>query len=326
MDFKQLEYFVLVAQQGSFSRAAAMLGLGQPFLSRQIRQLEIELSKHLFHRNGRGTQLTDEGERFLLFAEDTLQNLEAAKQALSHTEAELTGRVVVGLPPSLGRVLTIPLVQAFSERFPKSKVTIAEALSRSLHERLVAEKIDMALMYDPVMSPLARVEPIVAEPLYLIVRRTDEPSNVPVPFSQLVRYPLIFPCEPHPVRGLVVAEAERQGMTLDIRYDIDSVEAIMAMVDKGWGATVAPRNLVRAGMQAQGLLVTPLIDPVVTGEVALVTSTRRPANLLVSKATDVLREVAIAVLRDNADGRWDMHWRNNTYSLGQASWGDCRSA
>ena len=102
MDFKQLEYFVRVAEHGSFSRAAAALGVGQPFLSRQVRQLELELRKTLFHRHGRGIVLTDAGEQFSLFARSVLQQLDAATQVLSRSESEITGRVVIGLPPLAG--------------------------------------------------------------------------------------------------------------------------------------------------------------------------------------------------------------------------------
>lgn len=297
MDFKQLEYFVRVAEHGSFSRAAAALGVGQPFLSRQVRQLELELRKTLFHRHGRGIVLTDAGEQFSLFARSVLQQLDAATQVLSRSESEITGRVVIGLPPSLGRVLTVPLVRAFNERFPLAKLTIVEALSMALYERLISDKLDAALMYDPVVSSLTDIEPIVREPLCLILRRTDDSEeSKPLAFSRLAEHRLIFPSEPHPLRMLVEAEATRQNITLDIAFEIDGVEAIVALVNKGFGAAVVPYNLVRAGMQSHELRIHPLVEPVIGGVIALVTHSRRPPTLLTTKTVDLLRQTAADTL------------------------------
>ncbi|MDX3905238.1 MAG: LysR family transcriptional regulator [Pigmentiphaga sp.] len=297
MDFKQLEHFVRVAEHGSFSRAAAALGVGQPFLSRQIRQLEVELRKTLFHRHGRGIALTDAGEQFCLFARSVLQQFDAATQVLSRSETEITGRVVVGMPPSLGRVLTVPLVRAFSERFPLARLTIVEALSMTLYERLISDKLDAALMYDPSVSTLTEIEPIVREPLCLILRKTEESGDSkPLAFSHLAEHRLIFPTEPHPLRTLVETEATRQGIALDIAFEIDGVEAIVALVDKGFGAAVVPYNLVRAGMQSTELRICPLVEPVIAASIGLVTHSRRPPTLLTTKTVDLLRQTAADTL------------------------------
>ncbi len=297
MDFKQLENFVRVAEHGSFSRAAAAMGVGQPFLSRQVRQLEVELRKTLFHRHGRGIALTDAGEQFCLFARSVLQQFEAATQVLSKSETEITGRVVVGLPPSLGRVLTVPLVRAFSERFPLARLTIVEALSMALHERLIADKLDAALMYDPTPSSLTEIAPIVREPLCLILRKTPEDSeSKPLAFSNLARHRLIFPCDPHPLRALIEAEAGRRGVELNIALEIDGVEAIVALVEEGFGAAVVPYNLLRAGMQSKDVRICPLIEPMVGGVIAIVTPSRRPPALLATKTVDLLRQTAASTL------------------------------
>ncbi|GGX06975.1 LysR family transcriptional regulator [Pigmentiphaga litoralis] len=311
MDFKQLEYFVRVAEHGSFSRAAAALDTGQPFLSRQVRQLEVELRKNLFHRHGRGIVLTDAGEQFLAFAKSVLQQYEAASQALSKAEADITGRVVVGLPPSLGRVLTVPLVRAFSARFPQARLTIVEALSTSLHERLVADKIDATLVYDPVASSLTQVERLVTEPMCLILRKSPENAGLStVSFSQLADHSLIFPCEPHPLRSRVDAEASRQGFELDVAFEIDGVASIEALVGNGLGAAVVPYNVLRAGLHASQhadeLLICPLVDPIMSSSICLVTASRRPPTLLATKMVDMLRQVALdtLVLPDDAREAW----------------------
>src|SRR6516225_2238973 len=129
MNLRQIESFIHVAESGSFSHASAIVGLTQPAVSRQVGSLERELRLRLLHRNGRGVVLTDAGERFLIYARGILHQLEGARHAVTGDEADLTGKVAIGLPPSLGQVLTLPLVKVFRERYAGAELAIVEALS-----------------------------------------------------------------------------------------------------------------------------------------------------------------------------------------------------
>ena len=113
MDLKQLEYFRHVAELGSFTRAASFLSVVQPALSRQVRQLEVELGQNLFERNGRGVALTDAGTRLLEHTRGILLQVGRARQELEDQKNGDSGHFVLGLPPSLGRSVTVPLVKAF---------------------------------------------------------------------------------------------------------------------------------------------------------------------------------------------------------------------
>jgi DNA-binding transcriptional LysR family regulator len=144
MNLRQIESFVHVAESGSFSRASAQIGLTQPAVSRQVSALEAELRFKLLHRNGRGVLLTDAGRRFLMYAKGILHQLEGARHAVTGSEADLAGKVAIGLPPSLGQVLTLPLVKAFRERYRAAELTIMEALSVPLQDRPVAAGDDRA--------------------------------------------------------------------------------------------------------------------------------------------------------------------------------------
>src|SRR6202790_2017718 len=103
MDLKQLEYFRHVAELGSFTRAASFLSVVQPALSRQVRQLEVELGQNLFERNGRGVALTDAGARLLEHTRGILLQVSRARQELEDQKSGDSGHFVLGLPPSLGR-------------------------------------------------------------------------------------------------------------------------------------------------------------------------------------------------------------------------------
>jgi len=147
MDLKQLEYFVHVAEFGSFTRSSRYLKVAQPALSRQVRALEVELRQTLFKRNGRGVTLTEPGQRLLEHARGIVQQVQRARLDLEQQRGALSGRLVIGLPPSVSRVLTGPLVRAFRERFPNAAFSIVEGLSDHLMERLAVGRVDFALVY-----------------------------------------------------------------------------------------------------------------------------------------------------------------------------------
>ena len=103
MNFKQLEYFVHVAELGSFSKAALVLDIAQPALSRQVRSLETDLRETLLLRNGRGVVLTEAGQRLYEHGVNILQALAQAQDDMGASRDEPVGRITIGLPPSVGR-------------------------------------------------------------------------------------------------------------------------------------------------------------------------------------------------------------------------------
>src|SRR5690349_23825510 len=103
MDVKQLDYFVHVADLGSFTKAASLLSVAQSALSHQVRQLEIELDQTLLHRNGRGVTPTDAGRRLLAHARGILMQVRRARDELANSRDALVGHVILGMPPTIAR-------------------------------------------------------------------------------------------------------------------------------------------------------------------------------------------------------------------------------
>src|SRR5690606_13061716 len=168
MNLRQLEYFVQVAELGSFSRAARLLGLAQPALSRQVRALETDLRETLLLRNGRGVELTDAGRRLFDHAVAILQHVAHARDDMGAQRDEPVGRIVVGLPPSLGRQLTLPLIDAFRSELPRARLAIVEGLTAHIAEWIATGRVDLALLHNPEAAPELEITPVLEEMLCLV--------------------------------------------------------------------------------------------------------------------------------------------------------------
>src|SRR4051794_21568803 len=204
MDLKQLEYFVRVAELGSFTRAAIELDVAQPALSRQVRLLEVELRQNLLVRNGRGAVPTEAGKLLLDHGRGILHQVERAREDLGRLRGGLAGRVAVGLPSSVARVLTVPLTRSFREQLPEARLSISEGLSSGLQEGLVGGRLDIAVLYNAQPSREVDVTPLLEEDLLLVQARPpglhEDPPPGPVPLEEVARLPLVIPTRPNAIR------------------------------------------------------------------------------------------------------------------------------
>src|SRR6202167_5837144 len=205
MDLTQLEYFRHVAELGSFTRAASFLSVVQPVLSRQVRELEVELGQNLFERNGRGVVLTDAGSRLLEHTRGILTQIGRARQELEDQRNGDSGHFALGLPPSLGCSVTVTLVKAFGKQLPNAELVTVEGLSSYILEWLTVGRVDCALAYNTNGSGTVDVQPLLDDQLFLIApieARADSRSSrhKSITLEQLADHPLIIPSRPHAMR------------------------------------------------------------------------------------------------------------------------------
>src|SRR3989454_6819780 len=157
MDLRQLDYFVHVADLGSFSKAASLLSIAQSALSTRVRKLEVELKQPLLHRNGRGVTPTDAGKRLLQHARGILMQVDRTREELAEFRSTPSGHVVIGLPPTMARLLTVPVLKDFRGHFAEASIGIMEGLSASIVEWLTTGRIDIGLVFNPAPSPAVEI-------------------------------------------------------------------------------------------------------------------------------------------------------------------------
>ena len=281
MDLKQMEYFVRVAESGSFTRAALMLEVAQSSLSRQIRLLEVELRQNLFYRNGRGADLTDAGKRFFEHARAMLESAERARSDLSELGDDPTGRIVIGLPPRVARTLAAPLVQAFRQRFPRASICISEALSTALHEWLLLGRIELALLFGAIPSPQLELKSLFREEM-LLVGHADETPVLPgtVKFAQLADYPLILPQMPNATRVQLESVCRKTGTTLNVPVELDTVQAILELILLRQGYGIIPESAVITSPRRRELRTAHVQKPGLWSQIVLASSRQRPMTKL----------------------------------------------
>lgn len=146
MDFKQVTYFIAIAEKSSFSGAAAYVRIAQPALSTQIANLEAELGVSLFDRHGRGVTLTPAGQIFLQHAYEIVRRIEAARMAVRDAGTEPTGGITIGLPMSTSTILAIPIIERVRARYPKIELCVVDGMSGDILKWLREGRLDLAVL------------------------------------------------------------------------------------------------------------------------------------------------------------------------------------
>lgn len=290
MDLKQIEYFVRVAELGSFTRASVALNIAQPALSRQVRLLEVELRQNLLIRNGRGANTTEAGKMLLEHGRGILHQVQRAREDLGRVRGGLAGRVAVGLPTSVAKVLTVPLIRAFKERMPEASVSISEGLSVAMQEGLAVGRLDIAVLYNPVAAPDIELQELLEEDLVLVqheLLRSKE--GQPISMRDLAAVPLIIATRPNALRNLVESEMGAVGKRPLIALEIDGVAVILDLVADGAGSAVLPANAVRTSAHPERYAMRPVSG--LRSRLSLATSAQRPATLTQRAMQDLIIEM-----------------------------------
>lgn len=299
MDLKQLEYFVRVAEHGSFSKASTVLDVAQPALSRQIRNLEVELKEFLFVRSGRGVALTPAGQRLFEHSVAILQLAQRAKVDLAAEHDVPVGRVVVGLPPSISRVLTVPLIEHFKQQLPSCELAVVEGLSSHIIEWVTSGRVDVGLAYNPEAQAGVDIRPLRREPLGLVVPAASGSRQHALPtlsMKDLPRYPLILPERMHAIRRLLETRAQHAGIKLTIAWEVSSIPAIIDLVLAGHGYAVLTASAVAASARGSDLILRPIVAPRTISVLCTVHSAARRPTPLTRHVSDKLAALAGSAL------------------------------
>jgi DNA-binding transcriptional LysR family regulator len=245
-ELRHLRYFIAVAEELHFGRAAARLGIAQPPLSQQIRRLETRLGVELFRRTRRSVELTDGGAALLPAARDLLSHAARVEQTVRRSATGTTGTIQMGFVGSAAYELLPTLLRRFRERYPEASVVPAEL---STTEQIAAIKrggLDAGLVRLPVESHEVATLRLVEEPIVIAL-----PDFHPLATKR--RLPLVaLADEPFvmwgrrlnpPFHDEVIAACHEAGFSPNVVQEAGEMPTIVSLVAAGLGVSLVPASM-----------------------------------------------------------------------------------
>ncbi|AXS39767.1 LysR family transcriptional regulator [Breoghania sp. L-A4] len=300
IELRALRYFVCIAEEKSFTRAASRLRVAQPALSRQIRKLEEDLQVELFIRHVRGVELTEAGEILLSRAYVIFNQLQQTHHDVTSHSATPAGVVTVGIPPTPGEFIAPPLLRRTRELYPEIELRFVEGFSGELEKKLANNEIGVAVMHDPASRPEIKISELLVERLCLV----GPPGSLDKPLytlTEAAEFPLILPSRPNFLRILLDDSSERLALTLNVVTRSDGLWHTKSLVRHGNGFTILTYGAVISEVQQGQLEAVPIHEPEITWTlcVAMRKDQSRKQTLVVIE--DLIREIVQELLRD---GTW----------------------
>ncbi|AZC17614.1 LysR family transcriptional regulator [Pseudomonas sp. CMR5c] len=284
LDLRRLRYFLTVAEELHFGRAALRLHLAQPPLTRQISALESELGFRLFDRTSRSVTLTAQGQHFLPYARAVLEQMELAEAMAAKLAAGSAGQLALGYASSIAlSELFSEAIQAFAQRFPEVQLTLVEGASASQWAQIVDGRIDIGLSRMQPPDELAEIHTLSLgdEPLVAALA-SDSPlaAQAEVTLAELSESPLIlFPAG----YGSGLNEAieqlyRRNDLSLRPGPSGRQITSIIALVAAGQGIALVPsctRTLAKKGVSYR-----PVVDLGATAPLLVLTHSQKRSPLV----------------------------------------------
>jgi DNA-binding transcriptional LysR family regulator len=270
MEMRQLEYFVAVAEEANFTRAAERVHISQSGVSAQIRQLEQELGARLFDRSARAATLTEAGRAALVHARSVLAGAEAVRQAVAEVTGLLRGRLALGMVTGCTVTPLFEALASFHRACPGIEVSLLEGASDSLVEQVRSGVLDFALVGLAGGLPDGldgRV--LVAEPLVAAVPADHPLAGEPeVTLRQLCGHPLICMPPGTGVRAVLDVSCAEQGLRPLVALQASAPPAVLDLALRGLGAAVLSRSMTAP--YADRLVSLPITDADTAALLALV--------------------------------------------------------
>ncbi len=288
MDLFQLETFVAVAEERSFSRAAARLHRTQPAVSQVIAKLEAELGETLLDRGSRDGTLTDAGEVLREYAQKMLNLRKEAGAALADLRSLHHGRLDLAANEYTCLYL-LPVLDAFRREHPRIKVAVQRSLASRIADEVLSHAVELGVVSFRPDDPQVRSTVVYRDDLVCVVSPTHAlATHRTATIQRLGRETFVAHNVPSPLRQKVIAAFRRHKTPLQMEVELPSLEAIKRFVQRGTGVALVPKLTVEYELAAGALVAVAVRELQIERKLRLVY--RRRAALS-HAARDFLRVV-----------------------------------
>jgi DNA-binding transcriptional LysR family regulator len=293
MELRRLRYFLRIAADGSLTKAAGVLRIAQPALSRQMRLLEQELGMTLFNRSSRGMFLSTAGEQLRDKVAGPLRELDLALESIASDSQGLAGTFTIGMPPSIGDLVATPLAVRMKRSSPNIKLRIVEGPTGSLIDWLNRGVVDFALLEDAARSDQMRERKLAALQL-VFAGPADSPfaKDRALSLDVVLQQPLLLPAHHLGLRAVIDDAAAGAKARPNVCLEVDSSRVINDLLEAGMGYALLPRCYLRHTCNESPVRTWHISDAAPTLGIFL--ATRKNSQVLGGPATAI--EDAIATL------------------------------
>ena len=296
MELRHLRYFIAVAEELHFGRAAERLGISQPPLSQQIQALEEEIGARLFERTNRRVELTDAGRLFLDESRQVLAQVDKAVLLARRAHLGELGELKIGFTSSAPFTSTIPSsIHAFRKAYPDVHLDLQEMSSRQVLKALLEESLQVGVIRPLALPDAVHWVELFREPLVAVLR-ADHPlaagSEDGLAIAALAEEPFVFFPRSYGT-GLydqVIALTRQAGFSPRIAQEASEAMTIIGLVSAGLGVSILPASFRRT--RVDGVVHRTLSDPEATTAVWLVRRQNEGSPLALSFIDLVTREAA----------------------------------
>ena len=236
MELRTLRYFLAAAQEGNITRAADILHITQPTLSRQMMELERELGTTLMLRGKNGLTLTDDGIFFRQRAQEIIELADRLEKSFVERQNDISGMVVIGASEAVGSRLFAKLIKQFSEKYPLVQFNLYNEMADYIKERLEKGLVDVGLLLEPVDTMRYDFVRLSQKETWGVLMRYDHPlaERKSIAPEEIAEYPLILPLRER-VRAEILNWLKREEKDLHIALSYTLLSNAVLLVEEGLG-------------------------------------------------------------------------------------------
>jgi len=290
IELRHLRYFIAVAEELHFGRAALRLNISQPPLSQQIQILEHEIGARLFARTNRSVQLTAAGQQFLQDARLVLQQVDQAADKAARLHRGDEGEIRIGFTSSAPFITVVSdALFTFRQRFPAVHIQMQEINTRQQLAPLGDGRLDLGVMRNTLLPETLDHQLLLREPMYALVHRAHRLAGRPqIALSDLAQEPFVFfdPQVGTALYGEILGLLGRYNIQPNIAQEVGEAMTIIGLVSTGLGVSILPASFRR--VRLSDVVWIPLVEQDARSEVWLVWSKQREVPSVVAAMMTLL--------------------------------------
>jgi DNA-binding transcriptional LysR family regulator len=281
--------FLHTAKTGNFTKAAQELFITQPSISYAIKQMEQALGLKMFNRNSKGVELTAEGQALLEYVEKSFLLLDEGEQKLQDLKQFNGGELRVGASDSLFKHLMLPVLDQFHQEFPKIRIRLSHGKTSEIAQRLKEGMIDCGIVHLPLVDPQLDVRPLTeTQDCFVVGEAYREHTHFPLTAVELSEIPLLCLSQGSSTRLFMEWWFVAQGITVEVDIELGSIDLLVELAKRGFGAAFISRSFVSNELQAGSLFEIHTTEPIPVRSIGIAVRKSITLPLITTKFIDML--------------------------------------